>query len=211
MGMAAVMTLVGGIGLVGWCDAWTRRSAQGRLYDHAELLPPRSIGLVLGTAPVVRGGRTNLFFRYRMEAAAELFHARKVRHLLLSGDNGHKGYDEPSAMRDALLALGVPDEAMTLDYAGFRTLDSIVRARNVFGQSQLIIISQAFHNERAIAIAQHYGVDAIAYNAPEVGGAGGLRTSLREYAARVKCVADLFLLNTQPRFGGPEVPIPLSP
>jgi SanA protein len=155
-------------------------------------------------------GRNNLFFTHRIEAAAALFKAGKVRHLIVSGDNGRQEYDETTAMKDALLAKGVPADAITMDYAGFRTLDSVVRAKLVFGQSKVTVISQAFHDKRALFIADHSGIDAIALAAPGVGSAEGFLVRLREVFARAKAVADLFLLGARPKFAGPPEPINLS-
>jgi SanA protein len=126
------------------------------------------VALVLGCSPTVGGGYTNPFFATRIQAAAELFRLGKVDYLLVSGDNRRRDYDEPSAMKEALVAAGVPQNRIYCDYAGRRTLDSVVRAGDVFGQGNIIVVSQEFHNQRAIFIAQHRGIDAIGFNAPDV-------------------------------------------
>ncbi|SUH34826.1 SanA protein [Salmonella enterica subsp. enterica] len=113
-----------------------------------------------------------------------------MKWLLVSGDNGKKEYDEPSAMQQALIAKGVPEAAIFCDYAGFSTLDSVVRARKVFGENRITIISQAFHNQRAIWLAQQYGIDAIGVNAPDLNKRHGTYTRLREKLARVSAVLD---------------------
>ena len=182
---------------------WIARSSTGKLFSRLEDIPSREVALVLGTNPKVNG-RENLFFEYRMEAAAALWKSGKVKCLLLSGDNHTRGYDEPTAMRNALIARGVPDSVMTLDYAGFRTLDSVVRCKEVFGQKKIIIISQRFHNERALFIAKKNGVDAIAFNAQELSFGYSVKTSIREYFARTKCVLDLYVLNAAPKFLGQQ-------
>ena len=121
VGIATVM--VGPIWLI-------HHAVNGRIVDDAARLPLNDVALVLGTSKSTPYGQfDNPHFTHRMEAAAALFHAGRVRHLLLSGDNGSRGYDEPSDMKKALLALGVPASALTLDNAGFRTLDSVVRAK----------------------------------------------------------------------------------
>jgi SanA protein len=117
-------------------NLWVLRSSGSRVFTDERDLPSNDVGLVLG---VSRWG--NPHFATRTEAAALLYHQGKVKHLLLSGDNHVAGYDEPSDMKQAVLALGVPESAITLDYAGFRTLDSVVRAKQVFGQSKLTIIT----------------------------------------------------------------------
>jgi SanA protein len=181
------------------------RSAGGAwCYDAQEKVPVLPVALVLGCSPLIQG-RPNLFFQYRMAAAAELYHAGKVRALIVSGDNGSKDYDEPTAMKAALEKLGVPAAAVHCDYAGFRTLDSVARAWSVFGQKRFLVISQRFHNERAVFIARRHGLEAHGYNAQDVAGGAGMKTHLREYLARVQSVLDVTLLGTKPKFGGPPV------
>lgn len=142
-----------------------------------------------------------------MRAAAGLYHSGRCRYLLVSGDNGHAGYDEPTSMKEALLALGVPESAVVRDYAGFDTLDSVLRAREVFEQSRYIVVSQAFHNERAVTIARHHGIEAYGLNATDIRGRHAIRTAIREKLARVKTVCDLKVLGSQPKYLGPVVPI----
>lgn len=182
-----------------------QQAASDRTYDSAEQLPHREAALVLGCARTLPNGRTNLYFRYRITAAAALYHSGKVEYLIVSGDNHRHDYDEPTDMRDALIAAGVPADRVYRDYAGFRTLDSVVRAREIFGQTELIIVSQAFHNRRAIFIARERGIDAVAYNARDVESINGLRTQLREQLAKLKTVLDIWLFNTQPKHLGPPV------
>ena len=187
--------------------ALIRCAARGRMYQDTAAIPHRRVGLVLGCAKYLSNGRANLFFRHRMRAAAQLFHARKVDYLLVSGDNHVAGYNEPADMKDSLIESGVPAERIYCDFAGFRTLDSIVRAKEIFGQTELTVVSQAFHNQRAIFIARNKGVDAIGFNAEEVAGCTGLRTRCREQLARVKTVLDVYLLRTQPKFFGEKIQI----
>jgi SanA protein len=127
--------------------------------------------------------------------------------VIVSGDNSTQYYDEASAMKKALVENGVPDSVITLDYAGFRTLDSVVRCKWVFGQSDIILVSQEFQNERALFIAEHFGINAVGFNAQDVPEGYGLKTSIREYFARVKAVLDIYVLKTQPKFPGPPEPI----
>lgn len=188
-----------------------RQSASSRVHDSLDDLPHRPAGLVLGCSHKLANGRTNLYFRYRVEAAAAVFHAGKVDYLIVSGDNHREGYDEPTDMRRALIAAGVPDDRIYRDYAGFRTLDSVVRVGKVFGQKDVTVISQRFHNERAIFIARKHGIDAIGFNAPDVAAIGGLRTRMREYLARFKTVLDIRMLNTGPKFLGPRVALGQTP
>lgn len=195
------------IGLAWWCNAHIASRAAVHLHDDMATLPHNRVGVVLGTSEKVRGGRPNLYFQHRIEAAAALYHAGKVDRLLLSGDNGTIHYNEPWAMRKALIAAGVDSTHITLDHAGFRTLDSMVRAREVFGQQRFTVISQRFHNERAVYLARQAGIDAIGFNARDVDAHRGFRTMLREKAARVKVFWDL-AVGTGPRYLGEPVPIP---
>jgi SanA protein len=192
------------------CNAWVYLQTKSRLYDDMAIIPPKSVALVLGASRYVPGGgRTNLFFKFRMEAAAALYHAGKVQHLIVSGDNSTRNYNEPIEMRKYLIKLDVPAQAITLDYAGFRTLDSIIRAREVFQQDDFIVVSQGFHNSRALFIADYYGINAIGFNAQDVPQEQSMRTNLREYFAKVKAVLDLYILGTQPRFLGEVVKLPI--
>lgn len=186
---------------------WITSSTKTQLYSNAGTIPARKVGLVLGASKTTVRGTGNLYFNYRMQAAYELYKAGKVQFLLLSGDNHVKGYDEPSDMREALIALGVPDSCIVLDYAGFRTLDSVVRCKEVFGEDSITIVSQEFHNQRALFIANKNGIDAIAFNSKEVNTNYSLKTRIREYFARVKCVLDIYLLHTSPKFLGKKVAI----
>ena len=192
--------------VVWWCDRTITREAAAYLYDSVQDVPHNRVGLVLGTSHRSRSGQANQFFLHRMAAATELYHAGKVDHLLLSGDNRTMEYNEPWAMRRALIAAGVDSTHITLDYAGFRTFDSMVRARDVFGQENVTVISQRFHNERAVYIATRAGMDVVGYNAPDVTGRTGWRTKLREKAARVKVFLDI-LLGVEPYFLGEPVEI----
>ena len=187
------------------CDRWIVSNTRKQIYNNVNEIPENKIGLVLGTIKAAKGGM-NPFFVNRIKAAVELFKAGKIKHIIVSGDNHVNSYDEPSDMRDALIAEGIPSECITLDYAGFRTFDSVVRCRKIFGQNKFTIISQQFHNERALFIANKSdSINAVAFNAGEVPFRFHPMTFIREYAARVKCVLDIYLLNTEPKFlGNPE-------
>ncbi|CAN5218677.1 hypothetical protein BH09BAC5_BH09BAC5_29830 [soil metagenome] len=181
-------------------------SAKGKLFDNLNDVPPRAVALVFGTSPYTKTG-DNLFYKYRMQAVADLWKSGKLKHIIVSGDNSTQYYDESTAMKKALIANGVPDSVITLDYAGFRTLDSVVRCKSVFGQTEIILVSQEFQNERGIFIAQHFGINAVGYNAKDVPHHYAMKTMIREYFARVKAVLDIYVLNTQPKFPGPPEPI----
>lgn len=169
---------------------------------HTELsdVEPAAVALVLGTSKSKTGGGPNVFFTTRMQAAADLYHAGKVKHLILSGDNETRYYNEPADMLNALLKLGVPRSDMTLDYAGFRTLDSVVRSKEVFGQKKIVIVTQQFHAYRALFISDFYDIEAVSFAAADAEGMSSVLS--REWLARPKAVLDLYLLNETPRFLG---------
>lgn len=199
VGLLAAAIVVGSSWIVG-------NLAHGRLVTNPASLPKDETALVLGTSPSVAGHRANPHFENRIAAAADLFRRGCVKHLLLSGDNGSRGYDEPSNMRRALLALGVPDSAMTLDYAGFRTLDSVARARKIFGLDKLVIVTDRFHTSRALFLARHFGIDAVAFPSKDVPLRYSARSIVRECFARVKACLDVYVLHTGPHFLGPKDP-----
>lgn len=185
--------------------------AAGRLVTDPASLPANRTALVLGTSSSVRGRYANPHFDNRIAAAADLFRRGRVKHFLLSGDNGSRGYDEPSDMRRALLALGVPDSAMTLDYAGFRTLDSVARARKIFGLDKMVIVTDRFHTSRALFLARQFGIDAVAFPSKDVPLKDSAKTVIRECFARVKACLDVYVLHTGPHFLGPKEPAAKPP
>jgi len=201
--LVGVAALCAGVWL---CNVWIISATESRVYENLSAVPARDVALVLGARRTTPDGRwSNPHFAHRIEAAAALYRAGKVKRLLVSGDNHVRGYDEPSDMRDALVAAGVPVEAVVLDYAGFRTLDSVVRAKEVFGQTRLMVVSERFHNYRALFICRHYGIDAVAFNAQPVSLRVSRWPAVREWFARVKVVLDLYVLRTRPRFFGEPV------
>ncbi|MGF1450472.1 MAG: vancomycin high temperature exclusion protein [Opitutales bacterium] len=183
------------------------RTAERRVSDSLADLEPDRVALVLGCSKTLTDGRPNLFFQHRVEAAKQLFEAGKVDYLLVSGDNSRKSYNEPEDMKTALVSDGVPSDRIVCDYAGFSTLDSTVRAREVFGLESFIVVSQGFHARRAVYIATQKGIDAQGYAANDVTGIGGMRTLLREHLARVKTVLDVHFLGRQPRHLGEQAAI----
>lgn len=176
-----------------------KQSSSLYLYDSISEIPSKETALVLGSNKFGKFGGINPYYKYRINAAFELFSQKKVEKIIVSGDNHSQGYDETSAMAQSLVDLGVPDSCIIRDYAGFRTLDSVVRAKKVFNCSELIIVSQKFHNERAVFAARFFGIDALGYNAKDVRSKNNY-THFREIGAKFLMVLDLYCLNTQPRF-----------
>lgn len=181
-------------------NLWVFYSTKDSIFYSPQNIPYHEAALVLGTTRQLKSGISNPFFAYRMDAAAKLYHAGKVKYLILSGDNGTTEYNEPLDMQEALLSRGVPEAALILDYAGFRTLDSVLRCKKVFKQKDFTIISQPFHNARALFICQQYGITAVGFAARDVPQAFSFKTLLREGLARPKAVLDIYVLRTQPRF-----------
>ena len=202
-----LLLIVCGIVSVFGALALVRHAADGRTYSDTAAIPHRQVGLVLGCSRHLKDGSRNPFFDSRIQAATALFRAGKVDYLLVSGDNGRQSYDEATDMRNGLLQAGIPVGKIYCDCAGFRTLDSMVRAREVFGLKQVTVISQKFHNQRAIFIARHRGVDAIGFNAQDVDLGDVSGSHKRENLARVKAVLDVFLLRTEPHFLGSKISI----
>lgn len=207
--MVAIVLTVMGLLLVALiaCNAWVIGFSKPYVYDHMRWLPKGRVALVLGTSPYTGSGSENLLFDYRIKAALQLWRHGWVQQLLLSGSNPSPHYNEPQMMYQALARAGVPDSAMTMDFAGFRTLDSVVRAGKVFGLQRYIIVSQRFHNFRAVFIARHKGLDAVAYSWPDEDARQPLHTEAREFLARAWAVLDLFVLHSEPRYLGKPVPI----
>lgn len=203
------LTLLAGIIilLIFYCDQRVRSAAQGKTFSDVNDVPHNHVGLLLGTAKHLKIGGVNPYYSYRITAAAQLLQTSKIDYLVISGDNGRQEYNEPEMMRADLIAAGIDSSRIFLDYAGFRTFDSMIRLREIFSQHTVTIISQKFHNERALYIAKREGITAIGFNAKDVTAAAGLRTQLREKLARVKVFAD-YLFNTEPKFLGPKVNIP---
>ncbi|MCD8261279.1 MAG: YdcF family protein [Bacteroides sp.] len=193
--------------LITLCNVYIVKYAGKRCYDQVEELPFHKVGLVLGTSPDLSNGRPNLYFTYRIDAAAELYKQGKIHYIIVSGDNSRRSYNEPEEMKKALVELGVPEHVIFPDYAGFRTLDSVVRAKAIFGQTHLTIISQKFHNERAVYLAGRNGIEAVGYNARDVNTKAGFKTRTRELFARVKVFIDL-IFQKKPKFLGEPIHIP---
>ncbi len=182
-------------------------ASRGKIFEDVGKLPPAKVGLVFGTSDRYKG-RENKYFRYRINAAVEVWNAGKVETLIVSGDNRSEYYNEPQKMRMALIEAGVPKERIVCDYAGLRTLDSVVRAKKIFGASTILVISQQFQNERAIYLAKAHGMKAYGYNAQDVQFEAGFKTKLREIGARVKMWLDVNFLDTKPTHLGDKVELP---
>lgn len=193
-------------------NRWVINNTSDYITDKWALLPNNDVGLVLGTSPYLVTGRPSPAFHGRIEAAAELYRVGKIKHVIVSGANPDATYNEPRAMRRALVQAGVPENAITMDFAGYRTFDSVVRAKEVFRLSRFTIITQRYHLYRAVFIAKKFGVPARGFIAPaNADGRKGFRHPPREVFARVAAILDIFLLNTEPKFLGTPEAVPLAP
>lgn len=171
-------------------------NSTGKTYDNPSETPRNKVGLLLATSPITPGGAHNYYFDNRIKAADELYKAGKIDFIIASGgDYSHtqkNGCNEPQAILDSLIARGIPAQRIILDYDGTRTLNSIAKAKNVYGLDSLTFISQKYHNERAIYLAEKYGIHAIGYNAEQSPiRRNRIKNTLREYLARVKMFMDL--------------------
>ena len=193
-------------GVIFLTDYWVRASTRRQMYATLQDLPHRKTGLLLGTSKYLASGSINRYYQYRIDAAVALFKAGRIDYILVSGDNGKAYYNEPETMQADLIAAGIPSDRIVLDYAGFRTLDSILRCRDVFGEVGITIISQPFHNARALFIANRNDMQAIAFNAQDVSRQAGMQVLLREKLARVKMLLDL-MFGKEPKFYGPRITI----
>ena len=171
------------------CEIAVNSASRGRVYDDVDEIPHREVGLLLGTNPKGRHGGPNRFYIHRIDAAVALYEAGKVDRFIISGARTSPDYDEPEAMRQALVGMGVPDSILVLDGEGLHTNASIARAKEVFGVDSLTIVSQEFHNRRSLYMAKQQGMDAVAYNAANtVNRKWRLVMFLRERGSRVKAV-----------------------
>lgn len=191
-------------------DRWISLQTRSAIFNPTDTLPHYNVAVVLGTSKYL-GRQLNSYYINRINAAINLYHHGGLKHLLLSGDNAHRSYNEPWTMKRDLLRAGVPESSIALDYAGFRTLDSIVRARKIFDTNNFLIITQGFHCERALFIARYHHIDAACLAVPGPTGYAGFYVQMRELFARVKAVLDLYVLNAQPKFLGPKEPIIIKP
>ena len=205
--MDVVVLLVAAIIIIYVCNKKVENAAKGKLYSDTQNIPFSKTGLLLGTAKEVSGGYINLYYQYRIEAAISLYKAGKIKYLIISGDNGRKDYNEPEMMRQDLMKAGIDSSRIYLDYAGFRTFDSIIRLKKIFGQQSVTIISQKFHNERAIYIAGRENIQAVGFNARDVNKNISKKVRFREKLARVKVFAD-YVFGKKPKYLGERIVIP---
>lgn len=202
-----LLLLIAGIIFIVFANYSIKKESDPFLFNEASKIPEAKTAILLGTSKILSNGMPNAYFENRIQAAVDLYKSSKIKYIIVSGDNSRKDYNEPEDMQLTLMAHGIPEDKIFLDFAGFRTLDSVVRAKEIFGQNKLIVISQEFHNERAVFLARQNGIEAYGYNAADVNKYAGFKTNLREYLAKTKAYWDL-LFGVEPKFGGDKVLIP---
>lgn len=215
LGLVVLCAVVAAAILVGAVWFGVELDSRARIYTNLADIPPAKAGLVLGSSRLLRDYVANPYFQNRITAAAALYHVGKVEYLIVSGNQARGGrprggYDEPADMRSALIEAGVPADRIYRDYAGFRTLDSVLRARLVFGQDRVIVVSQQFHLARALFLAERHGIQDDGYEAQAVPQRYAAKTQIREVAARVAALIDV-TINTPPRFVGKPVELGVDP
>ncbi|WP_421765377.1 SanA/YdcF family protein [Ekhidna sp.] len=189
-------------------NIWVVQSTKSSIYT-IDTVPLNNVALVLGTSKRTVEGKPNRFFVERMNTAASLHLDQKIKHIIVSGDNRTKYYNEPRDMLQALGDLDIPEEDISLDFAGLRTLDSVVRCTEVFGQNKVTIVTQEFHCYRSLFIAQYFEMEAVAVSADN-GGPIGNALALREVLARTMAVLDLYVLQRKPKYLGEEIILPIK-
>lgn len=179
-------------------------STKDNVIADIDELAEKKVALVLGTSKRTSRGTENQYFKDRIQAAAELYKRGKVKHIIVSGDNRSKYYNEPRDMLQALELKGIPEDAITLDYAGLRTLDTVVRCREIFGQTEVIIVTQRFHGYRAQFIANRFQMNAQVY-APDTQTKPFRSLLIREFIARPLAVSDLYVFKRSPKYLGEKI------
>ncbi|WP_338793405.1 ElyC/SanA/YdcF family protein [Bernardetia sp. MNP-M8] len=205
--LISFLLILGVIGSIIIADYLVVSKTESSLFENVTMIPTRKVGVVLGTRKILPNGYINNYFTYRIDATVSLYRSGKIKYIIVSGDNSTKEYNEPEDMKNALIAKGIPEDRIFMDFAGFRTLDSVVRAREIFGQSSFTVISQKFHNQRAIYLAHLEGMEVIGFNAKDVSIKYGIKTQIREKLARVKVFVD-YLTGKEPKFLGEKIIIP---
>lgn len=202
-----LLLIVAGFIFIAWANYSIKKESDASVSYNIADVPETKTALLLGTSKNLNSGLPNAYFYNRIQAAIDLYKSGKIKYIIVSGDNSTKDYNEPEDMLLTLMKYGIPQDHIFMDHAGFRTLDSVVRAKEIFGQTKLVIISQKFHNERAVFLAKQNGIEAYGFNAKDVNKYAGFKTNIREYLAKAKAYWDL-IFGVQPKFGGEKILIP---
>lgn len=197
------------VGFLAYAELVVQQAGRGQVEIDPARVEPTAVALVLGTSKYLASGRINGFYQNRINAAVSLYQAGKVEHFLLSGDHSRPEYNEPGLMKKDLIAKGIPADRIHLDFAGLRTLDSMIRAKEIFGLEEVLVVSQKFHLERAIYLGEGHGLTVRGLIAADPGGYGARRVRAREILARGLAVLDLRILGSQPRHLDPNEFLPI--
>jgi SanA protein len=206
------ISLLGALAMLLFCNAgywYIAHVSDTHIFTDIDQIGQYDVALVLGTSKYNRNGTRNMYFYHRIDAAVDLYTNGKVKKILVSGDNSLREYNEPFDMLKALIDRGIPRKDIVLDYAGFRTFDSMVRANEVFGQQSFIVVSQKFHLERALYIGLAKKMDVIGYVAKDPIHASN-KLFAREIMARAMALLDCKLLGTTPKFLGQKEVIDMT-
>jgi len=177
------------------CNRRINNFAQPYTYHSINKIPYNDFGLLLGTSQFTRNGEINSYSKFRIEAAVDLFRVKKIKYIIVSGAK-EKYYNEPLYIKNELIEAGIPPNVIITDNYGFRTLESILRCQKIYGQNKFTVISQEFHNTRAVYIARNFGIEAIAYDAIDTKFNSDIKTYMRELLARVKALLEVHFLDT---------------
>ena len=202
--------LLAGFLTVAALNVWVELRASGRITAEAAAVPEAPVALVMGTSRLAPSGRINRHWQGRMDAAAALYKAGKVKHVIVSGDNRTADYNEPRDMRDALVERGVPTAAVTMDFAGLRTLDSVIRAGEIFGVKRCVIVTDDFHLPRALWLADRHGLETTGFCGPPLPWELSGKSRVREWLARVKAAGEEWILNRGAKHYGERVKLPVD-
>lgn len=187
--------------------SWIMVSTEKSQYSELDTLPYNKVGLIPGCNKYVSDGVENIYYNQRIEAGVKLYNLGKIDYILVSGDNAHASYDEPREMKKSLMEAGIPKDKIYSDYAGFRTLDTIVRAKEVFQLNELTLISQSFQNVRGVFIGKNKEINIAAYNVDGINKDTSYKIEIREIFAKIKMLLDLYIMNTEPKFLGDKITI----
>ncbi|WP_047450730.1 vancomycin high temperature exclusion protein [Alistipes sp. ZOR0009] len=201
-GIGVILSLI----LIIYANNKIEKASEKDVFYSVSEIPSNNVGLLLGTSKYLRSGKPNQYFENRITATVQLYKAGKIKNVVISGDHGKKNYNEPQDMKNELVKQGIPQESIYLDYAGFRTYDSVYRIKEIFGQTNFTIISQEFHNKRALYIAKSLNLHASGFNAKDVDAYNGFKTKVREKFARVKMLIDL-AISKKPKYLGEKIEI----
>ena len=205
--VGCILIFVAVIAIIFICNYLIVNKAKGKLYNSITDIPFQNVGILLGTSKYQFFGPVNPYYKYRIDAAIELLKNNKIKYIIVSGDSNKNNFNEPEQMKIDLIKEGIDPAIIFQDFAGNRTYDSMYRLLKIFDKTNVTVISQEFHNQRALYIADRFGISAIGFNAKDVSRKAAYQTLIREKLARVKVFVD-FLIGLKPRISDIKIIIP---